>query len=100
MAALAVLVCAQRGRDERKWEGMEARHPYLEKQGKTGHVAASKAHGGHVLGRVFAPQAFPRICGGCQSGRGGYRFWAISGLNLDRGQLAKLFTSVYSTNFI
>jgi hypothetical protein len=59
MAALAVPVCAQRGRDEREWEGVEAHHPYLETQGKIGHATASKAHGGHVPGHVFDPRAFP-----------------------------------------
>jgi hypothetical protein len=32
------------------------------------HAAASKAHVGHVPGRVFTPQAFPRIRGGQRFG--------------------------------
>jgi hypothetical protein len=51
------------------------------------HAAASKAHVGHVPGRVFTPQAFPRIRGGCQSG---HRFWAICRLNLDMGPIQNL----------
>jgi hypothetical protein len=51
-------------------------------------------------GHVASLGAFQQAHGSLRSGQGGGRFWASSGLNLDRGQLSKLFSSVCSTIFI